>query len=164
MQRFSSRKFVCAASLALILCNSGCGSNNPVTPPLGSGVLLATTNDGDFSSQDALADSSNGIYTIHANVSTSNGIFAIEVSLPKETTIPYSVDVATDPIGLISYVNPAFVNPFVARQSFGSGTIQITQVSPTLMGTFRGILWQDPPVGTDTVRGVTNGEFNAPFQ
>jgi hypothetical protein len=154
--------------LAPIVLESGCGGSNPVTPPLALNEMQATSSrEGDFLSNNAVADSSKGTYDVIATMAINGGgSITIEVSVPKQTSLPYQVDVASNQDALIGYcLNPtgSQCNEYQAGNGIGSGQVTITQVSPSLMGTFRGTLWQIPNSGTDTTRSVTDGQFNAPF-
>jgi hypothetical protein len=155
--------------LAPIVFESGCGGSNPVTPPLALNEMQATSSgEGDFLANDAVADSSSGLYVVRATMSVGQvGSLVIELSVPKQTALPYLVDVASNSNAQISYcVNPngTGCNQFDAESSIGSGQITVTQVSPTFMGSFQGTLWQIPNSGTDTVRILNDGQFNAPWQ
>jgi hypothetical protein len=154
--------------LAPMMMESGCGGSNPVTPPLALNEMQATSSgEGDFLSNNAVADSSNGTYNVIATMSISGGgSLTINVIVPKEASLPYQVDVASNQDALIGYcLNPtgSQCNEYEAGNGIGSGQITITQISPSLMGTFRGTLWQTPSSGTDTTRTISDGQFNAPF-
>ncbi len=147
---------------------ASCNQSNPVVPPLsGNEVQASITGEGFFNATDALGYDSVTFYYVYATETFQSGLRSVTLTIPKQSTVPYTVTVGSDPVGTISYTlapsNTSGPQYFAAPHGVGSGLITVTQISPTLEGSFSGTLWQLPPSGSDTVRTITNGQFNAAF-
>ena len=142
---------------------ASCNVNVPVVPPLGTKSLQVTSNvEGDLYASDALAAVNATFYSVLANAKHGTDNIAINIIVPIQNTVPYTVDVASDPVAIIGY-QIGTKGQYAAQKNFGSGTITITQVSPTIVGTFHGTVWLSPAAGSDTTRVLADGQFNAPF-
>jgi hypothetical protein len=148
----------------LMLFAAGCIQSNPIVPPLNVNEVQASVSaEGFFSATDALAYDSVNFYYVYATEKLQSGTRSVTLTIPKKTTLPYSVTVGSDPIATISYsLLPGTSDThYFAEPGIGSGSITVTQISPTLIGSFSGTLWQLPASGTDTIRTISGGEFNA---
>ena len=169
LRRYSSIGLSTIAALLLLLFIGGCATTivDPGATPLNAGELLAeTTVEGTFDAADAKAIDSVTYYSVLATVTFKSGQRNINLIIPKQASVPYTVDVATSSIATIAYcVSPDNVScmQFFAKAGTGSGSITITQLTPTLKGSFNGTLVLLPKIGNDTIRTVSSGEFNATF-
>ena len=164
--RFLTITLVFAAFVFTIAsCNPA--TNAPIIP-LKSGEFQATvTPFGQFFATDAHATDGGGAmtYFIAASIkdAAKNDSIVIHILVPKQTTLPYSIDVASDPIAVLDYcitTNNGCIT-YRAKQNVGSGTVQITTVSSTsVQGNFSGTLPAESGSGSATISG---GSFNASF-
>ncbi|MEO6941288.1 MAG: hypothetical protein ABI444_14325 [Candidatus Kapaibacterium sp.] len=151
-----------------ILVGGQCNPNNPpIVIPLGTNAMrLVASVEGDFAASDASAVDGGTFVTVNASMPHGTGLINVQLQIPKQANPPYTVSVGTDAVPLISYcVSPdnATCHQFFARKGTGSGTITISQLTPTVKGTFSGQLKLVPTVGTDVDRTISDGEFNAGF-
>jgi predicted small lipoprotein YifL len=156
------RWLVLIAPLTLASCNQ----LGPVLPPAGVNTLQASVTEGFFSAADARAKDQGTYYAILGTQSYQSGQRSINIVVPKQTTVPYTITVNTDAVAVISYYVSAdnvSSKQYLTQKGQGSGTITITQITPTVIGSFSGTLSLKPASGTDTVRTVTGGSFNASF-
>ncbi len=162
-----SRLLFSAGLFYLAVVAIGCNQSNPVVPPVNVNELQSeVTGEGFFSAADGQAKDQGSYYAVLASESFQMGSRSINVIVPKQTSVPYTVNVGSDPVAVLSYdVSSDNVThkQFYAQQGVGSGTITVTQVTPTLEGSFSGTLWQVPNAGADTVRTLASGQFNASF-
>ena len=143
-------------------CNSG--TNPPITP-LKSGEIQATvTPFGQFFASDTHVTEGPTTYFIAASIKDKNNIDSVvlHILVPKQTTLPYSIDVASDPVAVLDYcitTNNGCIT-YRAKQNVGSGTVRITDVSPNVKGSFSGTLPAETGSGS---AAISSGDFNASF-
>ena len=166
MRKFNVILFI-AAFAALLLSIEGCSPNSttPVTP-LKSGEIQGTvTPFGQFFADDAHATDGPTTYFIAASIKDGAKVDSVvlHILVPKQTVLPYSVDIATDPVAVLDYcitTNNGCIT-YRAKQNVGSGTVRITNVtSTTVEGSFSGTLPAE--TGSGSVK-ITDGSFNASF-
>jgi hypothetical protein len=165
MRKISVSVFI-AAVFVLCLDFEGCGPNatNPFTP-LKSGEIQATISGlGQFYATDAQVTEGPTTYFIAASLKDKNGndSLVIHILVPKQTTLPYTIDVSNDDVAVMDYCITTSNGcvTYQTKKSVGSGTVKITDVSPTVQGTFSGTLPAETGSGSVT---ISNGAFNASF-
>jgi hypothetical protein len=82
----------------------------------------------------------------------------IYLSIPENATLPYTVQAQPDG-AVVQYYDVFSNNTYEANPSQGSCSITVTQISPTLEGTFTARV-----ICNDTVIVLSNGAFNATYQ
>jgi hypothetical protein len=140
----------------------GCG---PITDimPLAPGEMRATSSvEGSFFANDCSFVDAGSVYRIKASMTYQpiNGDIVITIDVPKQAALPYTVTIGSSS-AVIDYCleeSAGTCTTFRASNSAGSGTIQITSISPNLEGTFSGTLSRIGGIGTRT---LTAGEFIA---
>lgn len=154
-----------ALKVAAVLLLAAFAACNPVTEPenLKAGALTANFSNADGSpsflnSTNAVASTEGSTYTVNATETTSQGSSELSVSgIPVQSAVPYTASSSSFPNLKIDYYDG------VAQQQYrGSCTITITQTSPTLTGTFTGVL--SAPGARDSIRQITSASFNANYQ
>jgi len=158
-------KIVSILFLGLSLFVSGCGPNSIIPDvPLKAGEMQATVNGGDFFASDVQVTDGTTTYFIAASIKDKNNSdsVVIHILVPKQTTLPYTINVGQDDVAVIDYciTTPNACITSRAKKGVGSGTVKITDVSPTVQGTFSGTLPSETGSGSVT---ITNGAFNASF-
>ena len=153
---------------AALLFVSGCNGNvtNP-TAPLNPGALTCDVPDGQqdgtvFISSGATVTDQSDVYSVVATQDQGVGpANEIHLRIPKNSSVPYTVSAPPDNNADIIYYDFRNNLNYDGNAAQGSVTITITQISPTLEGSFSartvcsGI--------TDSVRTLTNGVFNASY-
>lgn len=167
MRKFSVIFFI-AAFAVLFISIEGCSPNStiPITP-LKTGEVTATISGlGSFYSTNAFADSSSNVtYHMRATIpgATTDSI-VIDVVVTKKFPVGYTVDVSNDNFSSISYCivqKDGTCKNYKAQNGSGSGSIRVTDISPTFQGSFSGTL--QLVGGTETV-SISGGGFNAAWQ
>ncbi len=152
-----------ALCLALAACNQG-------LPPDTSGLNLGAMDvqfreSADFISTGAVASVEGGDLHIHALMPVSGASHSdqFDIWVPLRTAVPFTISIPSDPAGIIDYClgSVAACPDYSADSSQGSGSVTITQLSPSVRGTFSGRLLQVDGSTADPVRTVMSGEFNA---
>ncbi|MEP7234075.1 MAG: hypothetical protein ABI778_02150 [Ignavibacteriota bacterium] len=129
-------------------------------------MTASITGTGTFFSSDATAQSGSTTYDVRATVKNNLNVdsLIIQLKVPKQTLVPYTVDLSVDNNANITYCifRSNACDSYVADKitSGSSGQIRITSTSPNLEGTFSGTLAQ---VGGSKSVSISNGEFNAGF-
>jgi hypothetical protein len=162
LKRIAYRATIAASLLFFVSCDGGLlpEANVPIKP----GTLNTTIKEeGFFGASNASAVVKTDRINIKATTTGVKGEeHVIDITVPVNAAVPYSVTIGTDANAFIGYTNeetsPAKV--FLADKDGGSGTVTITELTPTIKGTFNATL----PIfsgGTGEVRTLTGGEFNA---
>ena len=161
-------RYVLLAAIALIAIGSGC--NGGITNPqqqLNAGALSVDFPDGtellvqSGTIYSISSDGSNYIITATDNLTDANAGDEITLTVPIETSVPYTVSAPTDGTAEVTYYDNANSESplqFYGNSGQGSCSITITQTSPTLMGYFSALEVATNPA--DTI-SLTNGAFNA---
>ncbi len=150
-------------AIAVLAMNSGCngGITNPMTQ-LDPGALSVDFPDGsELLVQSGTIYSINGsnyIVTAISNVSGANDGDEITLTVPIDTTVPYTVSSESNGAVDVTYNDNETQANYEGKMGQGNCTITITQTSPTLIGNFSA-----EEVGTSTSDTIelTNGQFNA---
>ena len=148
-------------AIGVVILASGCNnSTNPITT-LNPGALSATLQDGsEFISSTAKVTNNSSDYVIYATEDAGLPQNEIHVTVPNDATLPFTVDATNG--GDVLYYDVVSNNSYEANNAQGSCSITVTQLSPTFEGTFyaRTIC----TTTSDSVRTLSNGEFNATYQ
>lgn len=155
-----------ALMFGVLLAISGCSPNAvvPITP-LEPGEFQATISGlGQFYATHAQVTDGPTTYFIAATVKdkAGNDSLVIHILVPKQATLPYTINVSNDDVAVMDYCITTSNGciTYQAKKSVGSGTVKITDVSPTVQGTFSGTLPAETGSGSVT---ISNGAFNASF-
>jgi hypothetical protein len=140
------------------------GCNNNSTNPMASlnpGALAFDFPDGsEFLSSHARVDTSNG-YIVSATQDQTGLIQnEIHLSIPENANLPYTVLGSNG--AYITYYDLNANNTYEANGAQGFCSITVTQISPTFEGTFYATTICNST--SDSVRTLSNGEFNATYQ
>jgi hypothetical protein len=164
------KKFFFALTISVFTFLSGC--QNAVTPitPLKPGEMQATVsgtgiNGADqFYATNAQVTDGTSTYFIFASVKAQDNSdsLTIHILVPKQPDIPYTVTVANDNVAVVDYcvTTQSGCITYRSKQNAGSVVVKITDISPTVQGTFSGTLPADPGSGGVT---ISNGAFDASF-
>lgn len=164
-------KNACLGIIVLLVSalNAGCnaGITNPQTQ-LNAGALSVDFPDGtellvqSGTFYSISSDGLNYIVTATDNLSDANAGDEVTLTIPVETSLPYTVNSTSDAAAQVTFYdngnNGETANQFFGNSSQGSCSVTITQTSPTLMGYFSAQeVASNPP---DNI-SLTNGAFNA---
>jgi hypothetical protein len=163
MQKKLWTRFAILAGFAIALasCNNGLSTTAP--SQLNPGAMTADVSDGSlFTSSYSTSAADNGNYFSVSGIQDVPGDPADEITmtLPKSNVVPFTVTEADGNFEL-HYYDAVLGRDYAAFQGQGSFTITITSLSPTIEGAFQGTLIF--PGAIDSVRVLSNGRFNAPF-
>jgi hypothetical protein len=156
-----STLFFFLALAGMSLTSADC--NPDVDPGLAAGEMKASSNvEGTFFADDVTAVTGS-TYVVSASMpySAISGDIEISLGIPKNATVPYTVNVSNSD-AVINYClkSANLCTTFIANKTTGSGTITITSISPYIEGTFSGTLAQ---VGGAQSRIISGGEFKGEF-
>ncbi|MFI5202227.1 MAG: DUF6252 family protein [Candidatus Kapaibacterium sp.] len=104
------------------------------------------------------SDGSSYIITASDNLIDANRGDEVTLTVPIETSVPYTVSAPPNAAEVTYYDNTENPAQFYGNLGQGSCSITITQTSPTLMGNFSALEVAASPA--DTI-SLTNGAFNA---
>lgn len=134
----------------------------PNTPLAMNAMRVDISTEGNFISDQVTVTNQSNYWLVVAPGVIGTQDRHIELRIPKQTTVPFTIDVQSSDIGSIYYCVPlsgtACKNYYASKEQGGSGTITVTNVSGTLEGTFRGVVQLSN--GSET-RTVSSGEFKA---
>jgi hypothetical protein len=161
----ANSRLVLLAAIALIAISSGCngGITNPMQQ-LNAGALSVDFPDGtellvqSGTTYSISSDSSSYIITATDNLSDANAGDEVTLTVPIETSAPYTVNAPPDAAQVTYYDNAESPAQFYGNSAQGGCSITITQTYPTLMGTFSALEVSANPADTTSLR---NGTFNA---
>jgi hypothetical protein len=168
-----SRVFVALTLSSFLFIGAECNVDGPTDPPLKPNELTASVSEEGFfdGTLNRVTKDGSSKYILKAvERSTLTGGVVVErdidIEIPIRTEIPYTVNLSTDPIGLVAYCNedpPGTCIVYSARKSVASssGSITVTEAtSSTLKGTFNATMVK---VGGGDTRTITNGSFYGVF-
>ena len=155
--------------VASALMFSSCGT--PIQPeptPLQVGGMEVEFSEvSSFAASDAIATEEDTVIHIRAHMAVAGSVNddTFDIIFPKGIPVPFSVHAPNDPDVTVVYCEggQSLCRNFFADPSTGNMTITITQLSPTVKGTFHGVLDLVPAGSSDNVRTITSGQFNAGY-
>jgi hypothetical protein len=162
LKRFTYRFTIAGSLLFLASCNGGLlpETNVPIKP----GTLNTSIKEESlFAATDARAVVTTDLIKIKATMlGIKNESHVIDITVPVNAAVPYSVTVGTDANAFIAYTTEETspTRSYVADKNGGSGLVTITELTPNVKGTFNGTLLLVGGTASD-VRTLTGGEFNA---
>ena len=141
-------------------CQTGGGALLPVTVSIAVGEMDAAVNGVSFKAINGTTIKSGSSVVLKASLLKKNSnrdSVSISMIIPTQGTLPYSIDVSTDPSSLIKYCMISYLSGncinYQTKKGIGSGTIYITSLSPNIEGTFSGTLPQAGGTGSVTITG-----------
>lgn len=147
----------------MIFMGAECANEPFPNVPLAMNAMRAeVTTEGSFVCDQVVqsASSSADYWLVVAQGDATVGNRRIELRIPKQTTAPFTINVASDDEGSIYYCLPltqtSCKNFYANQAQGGSGTIRVTNVTGSLEGTFSGTVQLSN--GSET-RTITSGEF-----
>ena len=145
----------------MVFIGAECAVDGPGFTPLAMDAMRADiTQEGNFLCDDVTVTDQGTFWRVIAQGGGATDTRRIELDVPKEATVPYTINVANDNQAVIYYCVPLTATScknFYADQAHGgSGTITITNIAGHLEGPLRGTV--QIANGTET-RSISNGEF-----
>ncbi len=152
--------------VAVVLLMAGCNGliTNPAQDQLRAGALTADIREGNFVfiSSGARATDFSTEYVITATEDQpGQPLDEITITVPKSATLPYTVATPSDAIVQVTYNDALTSTQYLANATEGSCVVTITQLTPTIQGTFTATMKAHGT--TDDTRVLTNGAFNASY-
>ena len=152
-------------NLLLIGCQSDGSGSGFLPTQLLVGEMDASVSGASFYATNATSIKNGSSVILKASIlqkKINHDSVSISLIIPTSGIPPYSIDVSTDVTSLINYCMVSYPSGncinYQAKKGIGSGTINITSLSPNIEGTFFGVL---PHVsGSDSVT-ITFGKFKA---
>ncbi|MEI8134977.1 MAG: hypothetical protein WCH46_07860 [bacterium] len=156
------RLIACLVVTTALFVNSCNPLTNAPDIPLKPGESTATISGfGDFSAVNTQVTDGGSTYTIIASQSTPTDTVSITLLVKKLPVPPYSITFSTDAVSQMVYCklqSNGTCLKYAVQQGIGSGSLQITSISPRVEGTFSGTF--QGLTGNVT---ITDGKFNASF-
>lgn len=149
----------------LVFIGAECDPTGPAFNPLAMDAMRAdVSTEGSFVCDNVTGTSNANLITLIAQGDNTVSSRRIELVIPKKTTVPYTINVATDEQALIYYCIPltstSCKNFYADKSHGGSGTITITHVDGYVEGSFKGTV---KLANENETRTITNGEFKASY-
>jgi hypothetical protein len=151
----------------MIFIGAECDPTGPANTPLAMDAMRAeVTVDGSFVCDAVSGTGSESAKTITLIAQGDNtvGSRRIELVIPKQSVVPYTINVSSSDQAVIYYCIPltssACKNFFADKAHGGSGTITVTHIDGYVEGSFQGTVKLS---NGDETRTITSGEFKANY-
>jgi hypothetical protein len=149
----------------LVFIGAECDPTGPAATPLAMDAMRANiAGDGSFFCDNVSGQANGNLITIVAQGDNTVQDRRIELVIPKQTTVPYTINVASDAQGLIYYCVPltstSCKNFYADVEHGGTGSITVTHIDGYVEGTFRGTVQL---ANGNENRTISSGEFKVDY-